>query len=60
MSMRQETKLPVVRVRSQSTSELNTEGKETLLLIPVTHQISVLIGSLCCLLAKLFHRNILV
>lgn len=47
-------KLPAVKISSQSIFELNKERERyTLLLIPVAHQIFVLIGSLCYLLANL-------
>lgn len=41
-------KLPSIKIPSQSSFELNKEReRNTLLLIPVTHQIFVLTGSLC-------------
>lgn len=41
-------KLPSIKISSQSIFELNKEReRNTLLLIPVTHQSFVLIGSLC-------------
>ena len=41
-------KLPSIKISGQSIFELNKERvRNTLLLIPVTHQIFVLTGSLC-------------